>query len=259
MSLIVDYATLLIEKHENEKTVIVKLNRPRVLNAMSLQMMEELDFILDQCDKDPDIRSIILTGNHPYAFCGGADSHALINEYSREDRKHFITTMENLFWKMSNLSKPIIGVINGYAIGGGAQLAAACDIRVGSYRTSFQFAGATYGLVVGSWQLASIVGTNHALEMIVTARFIKGKEAEKRGLLHYIYDGTELEKKTLQIAKQISKNSPKGIKAAKVVLREAFGSTLEEAYLAELTHNAENIKDDEFVIGLQKSVDQRGK
>lgn len=253
------YETILVENAPEEKSAVVKLNRPKVLNAINLKMLEELEAVFNRLEQDGNVHSIILTGNHPYAFCGGADSHALINEYSMEERVKFISTMENLYWKMAELSKPIIGAINGYAIGGGSQLAAACDVRTGSYRTNFQFAGATYGLVVGAWQLAAIVGPNRAQELIITARFIKGTEAEKLGLIHHIFDGTELERKTLQLAKQISQNSLKGIKAAKRATRFAFGSTYEEAFLHEKEHNIQNIKSPEFVEGLQRSVDSRVK
>jgi enoyl-CoA hydratase len=170
----------------------VTLNRPEKHNAISRRMSGELIACLDALESDDITRVIVLTGTGDKAFCAGADmaQAALGHDAPFADGEMFAGGDRD--WaaqavvRLAKVRKPLIGAINGYAYGGGAVFAIACDIRVCSENAAFRFVGASYGLVVGASRLPAIVGPAIAKELIFTARIVDAAEALRIGLANHV-------------------------------------------------------------------------
>ncbi len=213
---------------------LIRLNRVDKHNAINAEMARELTECVDALEADDDIRAIILTGAGEKAFCAGADmgeSVQLLDDGGRRD------AAAQAVVRLARLKKPLIGAINGYAYGGGAAFAMACDIRLCSETAKFRFVGATYGLVVGASQLPRIVGASVAKELIFTARIVDAAEALRIGLANHVLPAGELEGAALAMAAQIAENDPAAVAASKEVIDIA--TSAKDAARRELEHNLE--------------------
>ena len=173
---------------KDEGVAIIKINRPEVLNALNREAMSELSTAIDVVSADNNIKVVIITGTGEKSFCAGADIRYVVNIDPIEAEK-YATFIHGLLNKIENLEKPVIAVVNGYALGGGCELALACDIRIASSNAKIGQTEVTVGIPPGwggTQRLLRIVGPAKTKELIYTGKMITAEEAEKIGLINRV-------------------------------------------------------------------------
>jgi enoyl-CoA hydratase len=214
-----NYRNLLIAIENNCATVTI--NRPEKLNALNKATIEDLHKAFKTLNKNPEVRAIILTGNGEKAFVAGADISEFA-DFSIEEGAHLaLQGQELVFDFIENLKTPVICAINGFALGGGLELAMACHIRVACTTAKMGLPETSLGLIPGyggTQRLPQLVGKGRAMEMILTAGMITADEAYRIGLVNYVVSQNELLAFCNEIVQRILKNSPHAIgKAIKSV------------------------------------------
>ena len=214
-----NYENILSSIEENIATVTI--NRPESLNALNSKTILELSSIFDKLNNNSEVRVIILTGSGEKSFVAGADIKEFA-DFGTSDAEHLARNgQEILFNKIENLSKPVIAAVNGFALGGGLELAMSCHIRYASENAKLGLPEVTLGLIPGyggTQRLPKLVGKGWANELIFSAKMIPAEKAKEIGLVNEVYSLEELLPKTKELAKIIARNSPMGIsKAIKAV------------------------------------------
>ena len=214
-----NYENILSSIEENIATVTI--NRPDSLNALNSKTILELSSIFDKLNNNSEVRVIILTGSGEKSFVAGADIKEFA-DFGTSDAEHLARNGQDiLFNKIENLSKPVIAAVNGFALGGGLELAMSCHIRYASENAKLGLPEVTLGLIPGyggTQRLPKLVGKGWANELIFSAKMIPAEKAKEIGLVNEVYSLEELLPKTKELAKIIARNSPMGIsKAIKAV------------------------------------------
>ncbi len=219
------YETLLIEPHG--RVVLVRLNRPKALNALNSRVMTELVAAFDLFDRDPDIGCIVLTGSDK-AFAAGADIKEMQSKSATEmQAQDFFAGWEAI----SRIRKPIVAAISGFALGGGCELAMMCDIIYASETARFGQPEIRLGVIPGmggSQRLTRIVGRPKAMDMCLTGRLMEAEEAERAGLVSRIFPAAELEARTLEAAAVIAGMSLPSVISCKESINRADEGSLHE-------------------------------
>jgi enoyl-CoA hydratase len=209
------YHNIIIDTED--KTAIVTINRPESLNALNAQTINEISSALDELASDNKIRVIILTGSGEKSFVAGADIKEF-SDFNQEKAEELARNGQTiLFNKIENLSKPVIAAVNGFALGGGLELAMACHIRYASENAKLGLPEVTLGLIPGyggTQRLPKLVGKGIANEMIFSAKMISAQKAKEIGLVNEVYPIEELLNKTKELASTIARNSPMAISKA---------------------------------------------
>jgi enoyl-CoA hydratase len=209
---------------------VVKLNRPDKHNALNRALQQALGTAVLEFEADDSINVIVVTGAGDKAFCAGADMGEVLDRGTLTggpppppdpNAPRQVDGVGSLV----RAEKPVIGAINGFAYGLGAQLATICDIRIASTNAKFRFVGASYGLVVSGSDLPRVVGPAVAKELLFTTRVIEADEALRIGLANRVVAPESLMEATLEMAQQIAGNSPGAVRWAKKVVNAA--STIE--------------------------------
>ncbi|MFB3092978.1 MAG: enoyl-CoA hydratase/isomerase family protein, partial [Dehalococcoidia bacterium] len=213
-----DYGSLIVERTDAVATI--RLNRPEKHNALNTRLSHELIDALDKLEADDGVNVLVLTGAGEKAFCAGADMAEAIGPDSSGNASDGGAPgpPAEAVARVLRTRKPIIAAVNGYAYGGGAALAINCDIRVASDSARFRFIGASYGLVVGAFQLPRIVGAPLAKELIFTARTIDAQEALRIGLVNQLVPLEQLESTVAEMAAAIAANSRAAVMESKRVI-----------------------------------------
>lgn len=209
------YQNILLESED--KIAIITINRPQSLNALNSTTISELSTALGEVEQNPDIRVVILTGSGEKAFVAGADIKEFSDFGTEAAEKLARDGQQNLFDKIENLKKPVIAAVNGFALGGGLELAMACHIRYASDNAKLGLPEVTLGLIPGyggTQRLPKLVGKGLANEMIFSAKMITADRAKETGLVNEVFSQEELLSKTKELAQVISKNSPMAISKA---------------------------------------------
>ena len=173
---------------KDEGVAIIKINRPEVLNALNRETMSELSTAIDIVGADDKIKVLVITGTGEKSFCAGADIRYVVNIDPIEAEK-YATFIHGLLNKIENLEKPVIAAVNGYALGGGCELALACDIRIASSNAKIGQTEVTVGIPPGwggTQRLLRIVGPSKTKELIYTGKMITAEEAERIGLVNRV-------------------------------------------------------------------------
>ena len=189
---------IVLESQVND-LAIIKINRPEVLNALDKEVATELYTALDIANADDKIRVIIITGSGERSFCAGGDIRYVAN-IDPIEAERYATLIHNLLNKIENFEKPVIAAINGYALGGGCQLALACDIRIASSNARIGQTEVTIGVPPGwggTQRLSRIVGSAKAKELIYSGKMITAEEAEQIGLVNKVVSLTPEEENRL--------------------------------------------------------------
>ena len=210
-----DYQNILIKK--NESVQIITINRPKQLNALNKQTINELNTAILKAEKDASVRVIVITGAGEKAFIAGADIKEFASFSKEEGKKLSKEGHQKLFNLIEKLSKPVIAAVNGFALGGGLELAMAAHIRVASENALLGLPEVSLGVIPGyggTQRLAQLAGKGKAMELITTASMISSNDALKIGLVNHVVDQTELMPFCLKIAGKICKNSPNAIQNA---------------------------------------------
>lgn len=211
-----NYNPLILVSAQN-RIATVTVNRPEKLNALNQSVILELSAVLDTLENDSDVRAIILTGSGEKAFVAGADIAEFAHFSPTEGKELAQNGQKILFDKIENYAKPIIAAINGYALGGGLELALACHLRVATFTAKMGLPEVTLGLIPGyggTQRLAQIIGKGKATEMILTAQTISAEEAYKIGLINYLQTTSGLLPFCEELAGRMIKNSSEALKNA---------------------------------------------
>jgi 3-hydroxypropionyl-coenzyme A dehydratase len=187
---------ILLDLQSDKDIAIIKINRPEVLNALNKEVMSELSTAIDIVGADEKIKVLIITGTGERSFCAGADIRYVVN-IDPIEAERYATFIHTLLNKIENLEKPVIAAINGYALGGGCELALACDIRIASSNAKIGQTEATIGIPPGwggTQRLLRIVGPAKTKELIYTGKMITAEEAERFGLVNRLVSLTPEEK-----------------------------------------------------------------
>ena len=239
--------------------MIITINRPDKLNALNKQTIEELHECLAEAEHQQAIRAVILTGAGQKAFVAGADI-AEFAHYSVEEGKMLSATGHfKIFNFIENFSKPIIAAVNGFALGGGLELALACHIRVVSENAKMGLPEVSLGVIPGyggTQRLAQLMGKGKAFEMIVTADVINAQDAYKWGLANHITTQEGLLEKCLEIASKISSKSPTAIKTAIKVINAGFKNQV-NGYEVEIEEFGKSFGTKDFREGVDAFLEKR--
>ncbi|MEO7977033.1 enoyl-CoA hydratase-related protein [Flavobacterium sp.] len=200
-----------------EKIGTVTINRPEKLNALNKATISDLSKAIKLLAKNDEVRVIVLTGSGEKAFVAGADISEFASYTIAEGAELAAEGQGTLFDYIENLKKPVIAAINGFALGGGLELAMACHFRIASDNAKMGLPEVSLGLIPGyggTQRLPQLVGKGRAMEMIMTAGMITAEEAKQYGLVNHVVAQTELISFTIQIAQKIIKNAPFAINKA---------------------------------------------
>jgi enoyl-CoA hydratase len=207
-----NYENILVSQETNNATVTI--NRPTKLNALNKATIIELQHVFTSLEKNKDIRAIILTGSGEKAFVAGADISEFAHFSESEGADLAMQGQTGLFDLIENLSKPVIAAINGFALGGGLELAMSCHFRVASENAKMGLPEVTLGVIPGyggTQRLPQLVGKGKAMEMILTAGMLNAEEAKNYGLVNYVLPQETLLDFCKEMGQKISKNSPVAI------------------------------------------------
>lgn len=200
-----------------EKVRLITINRPAQLNALNKETIQELHEAFSRVESDPDVRVVILTGAGEKAFVAGADIKEFASFGVEEGMELAARGQEQLFDLVSDLSTPVIAAINGFALGGGLELAMSCHFRVASDNARMGLPEVSLGLIPGyggTQRLAQLVGKGRAMEMITTASMVSADEAFQMGLVNHIVEREDIIEGAAKYAALICKNSPNAVAAA---------------------------------------------
>lgn len=230
-----EYKNTLYEKSEGIATITI--NRPKALNALNKEVILEILSELDDARKDEDIGVIVITGAGDRAFSAGADIK-MMKDVDPLRARELSRLGHRMCGEIEALEKPVIAALNGYTLGGGLELAMACDLRIASEKARLGQPEINIGLIPGwggTQRLPRFVGRGVAKEMIFTGKMISAKDAERLGLVNKVVSPDQLESTVKELANEIINKPPVGIKMAK----ELINSSLETPLTVGVVHEAE--------------------
>jgi len=229
------YQNLLYEK--KDRIACVTFNRPKVLNALSRKTLEELHEVLLDARADPSVRVLILTGAGEKAFVAGADINELA-QHTPTSGKEFSLYGQSVFHLLETIGKPSICAINGFALGGGCELALSCSIRLASKTAKLGQPEVKLGITPGyggSQRLARLCGKAVAHELCLTGEMITAEEAERIGLVNHIYEPADLLSAAEAMAKKIIEKAPLAVKYCMEAIERGSEMPQEEGLFLEAT------------------------
>ena len=228
------YETITVEKRDSAVAVLT-INRPDKLNALNKQVHTEGVAALDELKRDDSVRVLVITGAGEKSFIAGAD----ISEFAGQTP----VTQRNLFHEktffnsIDSFPKPTIAMVNGFCLGGGNELALACDIRVCSENAKFSQPEINLGIMPGgggTQRLTRLIGEGRAMEIMLTGDMIDAETALIFGLVNYVYSSAELEAKTMELAEKIATKAPIALQLCKEAVKFASRSNLDEGLRREV-------------------------
>jgi len=237
---------------------VLTVNRPNALNALNSEVVKELTTILDEIAAS-DIRCLVVTGAGEKAFVAGADI-AEMKDLTPEEAAEFSIAGNIVMEKLEGLPMPTIAAVNGYALGGGCELAMSCDIRIGSESAMFALPEVSLGILPGYGgvqRLARYVGIAKAKELAFTTSRINAEEAHKLGLLNTVVPVGEHIDAAIKMAGKIAANAPVGVRAAKAVANASVGLALSEATRLEVQAFADCFKTTDMREAMTAFVEKR--
>ncbi len=220
------FQNVIAEKREGG-VGFIQLNRPKALNALCDALYKDLHAALQQFDSDPEIGAIVLTGSEK-AFAAGADIKEMKD---KEFPQTYLIDMLSWWENVAKTRKPLIGAVNGYALGGGCELAMMCDILIAGRTAKFgqpEITLATIPGMGGSQRLTRAIGKSRAMEMVLTGEMMDAEEAAARGLVSRVYPNENLVEEALKMGRKIASMSKPITIMAKEVVNQAFETSLQE-------------------------------
>ena len=209
-----------VELEQQGHVGLITINRPEVLNALNIQVLRELDDVLDTVESTEDLYVLVITGAGR-AFVAGADIGEMAH-FSASDAKTFSRRGNSVLLRMTRFPRPIIAAVNGYALGGGCELAMSCDFRIGSDKAKFGMPEVGLGITPGfggTQRLQRIVGMSTAMELVLTSRTIDAQEALHIGLINHLYPAEEMLDRALELAALIASKPQVAVRQAKQAIR----------------------------------------
>ena len=254
-----------IDLSVQDEISIIKINRPEALNAMNVDVIDELSSTIDRIDVDNAVKVVIITGAGERAFCAGADIAFMVNINPIEAEK-YASSAQMVLNKIEKLGKPVIAAVNGFALGGGCELAMVCDIRIASSNAKMGQPEVTIGIPPGwggTQRLMRLVGPSRAKELVFSGKIISAEQAFQIGLINKMVSLTadelppelpqddlngqkersikiaktlnaKLISETISLCKEITKNSQNAIKISKMLINKGMDSDLETGLRLEI-------------------------
>ena len=240
---------------------IVTINRPKALNALNSDTLKDLDVILEDLENDNNIYSVILTGSGEKAFVAGADISEM-KDLSEEEGREFGLLGNRVFRRLEKLDKPVIAAISGFALGGGCELAMACDIRIASEKARFAQPEAGLGITPGfggTQRLPRLVGEGKAKELIYTCSMIKADEALRIGLVNKVVPLDTLMEEAKNMANTIMSNGPIAVKLCKDAINSGMQVDIDEAIEIEAGDFGKCFATEDQKEGMSAFIERRDK
>ena len=226
----------LVNITKSDGIATVKINRPDKYNAMNTEVAKELITVFNEIDKDDTVKVIILTGEGDKAFSAGADI-AYMSTITPIESETYAKTGHLLTFTVENCSKPTIAAVNGFALGGGCELALACDIRIVADTAKMGQPEVTIGVCPGwggTQRLQRIIGISQAKDLIYTGRLIKSDEAKEMGLANKVVELAKLTEEATNYAKMIAQNSAMAVRMSKIAINKGRNSDIDTGLALEL-------------------------
>jgi enoyl-CoA hydratase len=227
-----DYINLLLDADPERRIAILTINRADKLNALNRALLEELDSALDYIASRDDIRALVITGAGTRAFVAGADIGEIASLEGMDDGRDFSRFGQEVFSKLERMTIPVIMAINGYALGGGCELALCGDIRIASENAQMGQPEVNLGVIPGyggTQRLARIIGRDRAKGLIFTGERVGAEDALRMGLVDRIVPQTELVIEATNLAATLAAKAPRAIALAKMAINDGASLPLEEA------------------------------
>lgn len=199
---------------------LLRLDRPDARNALNTAMLEELIAHLATARDDDEVRVLVLSSTDQMSLSAGADVR---EELDHEAAEHRMALFAQAYDDMTGFPKPTVAACHGACVGGGAELAVACDLRVGGANLRLRFPGASFGIPVGPARLATLAGLSVAKYLLLTGKEVAADEALRWGLVHKVAPAARTEEAALQLAAQVASNRPEGVAQLKRMLHEWDG------------------------------------
>ncbi len=248
------YTTLLTSLHNGIFTITI--NRPDKLNAINVAVMNDLNSVMDEVDNNAEIKAVILTGAGQKAFVAGAD----ISEFtglSKEEGTTLAKKGQDIFFRIENSAKPIVAAVNGFALGGGCELAMACHFRLASENAKFGQPEVNLGLIPGyggTQRLVQLIGKGRAIELLLTGNMIDAQTALAYGLVNHVLPGEELLNKAVSILEIIVAKAPLAVGKCIAAANTAYTS---EGYKQELEGFGESFATEDMKEGTSAFLEKR--
>lgn len=227
------YENVLLEKED--KLAILYINRPKALNALNKDTLLEIDSVIKEINEDPQVEVLIITGAGDKAFVAGADI-AFMQNLSAIEGREFGALGQKVFRMIEFMEKPVIAAVNGFALGGGCELAMCCDFRIAS--TAAKFGQPEVGLGItpgfgGTQRLPRLVGSGMAKQLLFTADVIDANEALRIGLVNQVVEPDALMETVKKIAKKIAAKGPVAVRLSKAAANEGMQTDIDRAMAIE--------------------------
>ena len=228
-----NYETITVEKRGG--VAILTINRPDKLNALNSAVHTEGVAALDELRSDDEVRVLVITGAGEKSFIAGADISEFAGKSPVNQRNSFHE--RSLFNSIDTFPKPVIAMVNGFCLGGGNEMALACDIRVCTPNARFSQPEINLGIMPGgggTQRLTRLIGEGRSMEMMLTGDMIDAETAHKFGLVNHVYNADELEAKTMELANKIAEKAPIALQLCKEAVKFASRSNLDEGLRREV-------------------------
>lgn len=252
-----EYKTLLYE--EKEGVGLLKFNRPKALNALNTELFKELNLFLDECYRSSSLRCLVLTGNSPKAFVAGADIRE-IEGLNCEQAQAFAENGQDTLLRLEKLPVPVIAAVNGFALGGGLELALACDFIVCSNTARFGLPEVSLGIMPGfggTQRLPQAVGLRMAREMIYSGKHYDALAAKEMGLVNRVVEAEMLMNAVGEVTSAILKRAPIAVGKAKKAVFQGAHLALEESMEIEASLFAELFTTEDAQEGTKAFIEKR--
>jgi 2-(1,2-epoxy-1,2-dihydrophenyl)acetyl-CoA isomerase len=251
------YSTLLLDRADGIATLT--LNRPQARNALDLAMRDELVAALDELEADAAVRVVILTGAGGN-FCAGGDVKSMMRQHTAAEGRARVELLNRFVLRLFHFPKPVIAMVEGFAVGAGCNIALGCDLIVASDRARFGEVFARIGLVPdggGTWLLSRLVGLARAKELVFTAEIIDAAEALRIGLVNRVVPSAELEATTRALAVRLAAGPPATLALAKSLLNGAATLDLPSALALEALAQGHAITSEDHAEGVRAFLEKR--
>jgi enoyl-CoA hydratase len=236
----------------------ITINRPDKLNALNKTVFTELNLALDEVESNDEIRSVIITGSGPKAFVAGAD----ITEFkglSTAEAMDLARRGQDCFFRIERNRKPVVAAVNGFALGGGCELAMSCHFRVASENARFGQPEVNLGLIPGyggTQRLAQLIGKGKAMELLMTAQMLDAAEALRYGLVNYVTTADQLMDKTRELLQLINTKAPLALTGCIQSVNALYDET-QNGYETEITAFGNSFATEDMLEGTQAFLEKR--